>query len=312
MAIIPDVPYVSVDIVVDGRALPEYLDEDDHESLSSNSTIKYVECVSGSKFGIRVDLNGMEPWDLDGGNAVLVYYYLDGNWVDSTVIRFPLTRHHPQSLLRAARYREGGTWKQRDFIFADLKTSENVISKPSKRDLKHLGTITAKLYHVQILETGKEVYHDTEKLNIGHENVPEKHLKGQAMSHQTKLGEAVPIGHVSSISTRKMGDAFAVFKFRYRSHRDLQNLCLIPRSPSPIPLEDRPEESLSREELIELLRRQKARQEEQAAIKKELKRERTEDDDSDDDLMIISSRRHAKSFKSSTNVDTGIETIDLT
>lgn len=48
------------------------------------------------------------------------------------------------------------------------------------------------------------------------------------------------------------------------------------------------------------------------AIKKELKRERTEDDDSDDDLMIISSRRPAKSFKSSTNVDTGIETIDLT
>ncbi|THZ02245.1 hypothetical protein D6C95_03971 [Aureobasidium pullulans] len=308
MAIIPDVPYVSVDIVVDGRALPEYLDEDDHES--------FVSLVQ--KFGIRVDLNGMEPWDLDGGNAVLVYYYLDGNWVDSTVIRFPFTRHHPQSLLRAARYREGGTWKQRDFIFADLKTSltsffaENVISKPSKRDLKHLGTITAKLYHVQILETGKEVYHDTEKLKIGHENVPEKHLKGQAMSHQTKLGEAVPIGHVSSISTRKMGDAFAVFKFRYRSHRDLQNLCLIPRSPSPIPLEDRPEESLSREELIELLRRQKARQEEQAAIKKELKRERTEDDDSDDDLMIMSSRLHAKSFKSSTNVDTGIETIDLT
>ncbi|OBW63611.1 MAG: Uncharacterized protein AUREO_063230 [Aureobasidium pullulans] len=93
---------------------------------------------------------------------------------------------------------------------------------------------------------------------------------------------------------------------------DLQNLCLIPRSPSPIPLEDRPEESLSREELIELLRRQKVRQEEQAAIKQELKRERTQDDDSDDDLMIISSRRHAKSFKSSTNVDTGIETIDLT
>jgi hypothetical protein len=38
---------------------------------------------------------------------------------------------------------------------------------------------------------------------------------------------------------------------------DLQALCLIPRSPSPIPLEDRPEESLNREELLELLRRQK-------------------------------------------------------
>jgi hypothetical protein len=32
---------------------------------------------------------------------------------------------------------------------------------------------------------------------------------------------------------------------------------LIPRSASPVPLEDRPEESLNREELLELLRRQK-------------------------------------------------------
>jgi len=38
---------------------------------------------------------------------------------------------------------------------------------------------------------------------------------------------------------------------------DLQALGLIPRSPSPIPLEDRPEESLSREEALELLRRHK-------------------------------------------------------
>jgi hypothetical protein len=38
---------------------------------------------------------------------------------------------------------------------------------------------------------------------------------------------------------------------------DLQTMYLIPRSASPISLEDRPEESLNREELLELLRRQK-------------------------------------------------------
>ncbi|THY02618.1 hypothetical protein D6D03_04926 [Aureobasidium pullulans] len=69
---------------------------------------------------------------------------------------------------------------------------------------------------------------------------------------------------------------------------------LIPRSASPVSLEDRPEESLNRDEL---LRRQKARQDEQAAIKKKLKRERTEDNDSDDDLMMISSNRYANSFR---------------
>jgi hypothetical protein len=40
---------------------------------------------------------------------------------------------------------------------------------------------------------------------------------------------------------------------------DLQTLRLIPRSPTPVPLEDRPQESLNREELLELLRRQKVR-----------------------------------------------------
>ncbi|TIA09081.1 hypothetical protein D6C80_08841 [Aureobasidium pullulans] len=241
MAIIPDVPYVSVDIVVDGRALPEYLDEDDHESLSSNSTIKYVECVSGSKFGIRTNITGMEPWDLEGGNAVLEDYFLDGKWVDGAVKHFPLNRHHALS--------------ERDFMFADLVTTEDAISKTVKPDLKDLGTISVKLYYAELLEKRQKTKHYDQRVKVGHENLHEKHLKGQAMSYQAKLGEAVPIKDPAS---------------------------------------------------------QQARQDEQAAIKKELKRERTEDDDSDDDLMIISSRRPAKSFKSSTNVDTGIETIDLT
>ncbi|TIA57957.1 hypothetical protein D6C76_10674 [Aureobasidium pullulans] len=94
--------------------------------------------------------------------------------------------------------------------------------------------------------------------------------------------------------TRRIGEAFAVFTFRYRSRRDLQTMYLIPRSASPVSLEDRPEESLNRDEL---LRRHKARQDEQAAIKKKLKRERTEDNDSDDDLMMISSNRYANSFR---------------
>ncbi|TIA38770.1 hypothetical protein D6C79_07788 [Aureobasidium pullulans] len=314
MAIIPDVPYVSVDIVVDGRALPEYLDEDDHESLSSNSTIKYVECVSGSKFAIRTNITGMEPWDLDGGDIVLEDYFLDGKWVDGAVKSFPLNRHHAISVRHAARHREGGTWKERDFMFADLVTTEDAISKTLKPDLKDLGTITVKLYYAELLEKRQKTQHNHQRVKFGHENLHEKHLKGQAMSYQAKLGEAVPIQGPATVSARRLGEAFAVFTFRYRSRRDLQTMYLIPRSASPVPLEDRPEESLNREELLELLRRQKqqARQDEQAAIKKELKRERTEDDDSDDDLVMISSRRPVKSFKSSTNVDTGIETIDLT
>ncbi|KAH0194118.1 hypothetical protein KCU99_g5987, partial [Aureobasidium melanogenum] len=312
MAIIPDVPHVSVDIVVDGRPLPEYLDEDDEDSISPTSTIKYVECVSGSRFGIRTDLTGFRLGNLEGANAIEILYYLDGRYVAGAVHRFPtnsvvFTRH-------AARYRDGHIWKERDFMFADLVTSEDGPSSKPRPELKDLGTITVKIYPVRAGKPKIHSHHRSSrpKMMVAHENIHEKHLKGQAISTQAKLGEAVSIGNISTISTERLGDAIAVFDFRYRSRRDLQTLYLIPRSPSPIPLEDRPEESLNREELLELLRRQKARQEEQIQIKQELKRERVEDDDSDDELVVVSSRPPAKKLKIFTDANTGVDTIDLT
>jgi hypothetical protein len=49
----------------------------------------------------------------------------------------------------------------------------------------------------------------------------------------------------------------AVFRFKYRSQKSLKELLVIPRTPSPAPLEERPIEELSIEELRELTRRQK-------------------------------------------------------
>lgn len=121
MAIIPDVPHVAVDIVVDGRPLPEYLDEDDDDSVSPDSINKYVECVSGSHFGIRVDLTGMDTRGLRRGNSIITDYYLDGQLVADTVHRFPL-RNRSISVLSGESRREGGVWVMRKFLFANLVT----------------------------------------------------------------------------------------------------------------------------------------------------------------------------------------------
>ncbi|KAI5269935.1 hypothetical protein E4T47_06590 [Aureobasidium subglaciale] len=247
----------------------------------------------------------MELRDLEAGDCVVVDYLLDGKKVDSIVKRFPLDRH-PSFDLRRVRYRENGSWKQRDFMFAELITTEDVSSSKPRPELKDLGTITAE-FRVGISEKRKhreKSYHDsTNKPTVGRGNIHEKHLKGQAISQQAN---SVRVEYLND------GEPFATFQFRYRSRRDLQTLCLIPRSPSPVPLENRPEESLSREELLELLRRQKALQEEQITIKRELKRERVDDDESDDELVVVSSRPPASKLKTSVNLDTGVETIDLT
>lgn len=199
MAIIPGVPHVVVDIVVDGQPLPEYLDEDEEESVTSNSTTKYVESVSGSHFGIRLDLTGMEPRHLKRGNSIVAKYYLDGQQAASAVHRFPL-RQQIISVIPGTIQREGGIWVERKFLFADLvtcmtnvcpfrtsltcSTAEDVECNKPRPELRDLGTITVKLCYAHV-EGGPSRCTGSTKISV-HENIHEKHLKGQAISQQAK------------------------------------------------------------------------------------------------------------------------------
>ncbi|KAI4841068.1 hypothetical protein E4T44_07866 [Aureobasidium sp. EXF-8845] len=328
MAIIPDVPHVIVDILVDKNPLPEYLDEDDDESVSSKSITKYVECVSGSKFAIRINLGSL-PLLPEGGNSVHAACLLDGQPMKGKVLHRPWKNNGGVFVRNTNRYKEGGSWKERDFMFADLVTTENGPSSKPNPELKHLGTITIILHHSQAgqARASKARNFSSQINNVRQERVHEKDLKGQAISSQIKLGEVRSIGERTVCNVTNLGDAFATFNFRYRSRsefsqrrytstiltlvEDLQALCLIPRTPSPVPLENRPEESLTREELLEVFRKQKSRREELVAIKQELKRERIKDE-SDDELMVVSSRPPTRKLKLSTDVRTGKESIDLT
>lgn len=123
MAIIPGIPHVIVDIVVDGNPLPEYLDEDDSESITPNSTIKYVECMPGSHFAIRTNLTNLQRWHLRGGDSVETTYFLDGQKVGGVVFPQPWLSGYTAYTHHGARYSEAGTHKQRAFMFADLVTS---------------------------------------------------------------------------------------------------------------------------------------------------------------------------------------------
>lgn len=73
------------------------------------------------------------------------------------------------------------------------------------------------------------------------------------------LAQAVPISKFKVTKTKNIDPSdrpFAVYKFRYRSAKALKSMGLIPQTPKPIPLEERPIEELTLEETRELLRRQ--------------------------------------------------------
>ncbi|KAI4763875.1 hypothetical protein E4T52_04242 [Aureobasidium sp. EXF-3400] len=342
MAIIPDVPHVVVDIVVDGHPLPEYLDEDDNEAISPKSTTKYVECMPGSNFAIRTNITGLKR--VKGHNSVDVAYYLDGQRIRGRVLRAPWTHDRAVFVRNTNRYLEDGSWKEREFVFTNLVTTEDGASTKPKPELKDLGMITVELYHAKAGKSKNSVDGTYSKVNVGQEKIHEKELKGQAISSQIKyssppvtLGEARSMSkRIKITSTKRMRDAFATFNFRYRSrsessHKDIQVECLLRQRTCKLSALSQELQVLflwkidQRRHLLERsFSKSSARREEQITIKKEIKRERieevkrerieaikrerTEDDKSDDEMIVVSSQPATKKFKPSPNTDT----IDLT
>lgn len=94
---------------------------------------------------------------------------------------------------------------------------------------------------------------------------------------------------------------------------------IIPRSPSPVPLEDRDVDTLTQAESRELIRRLREREDATNVVKREgVKRERSRersstvyyiDGGSDEDISFVSAKR--RRLPVSIDED-GVETIDLT
>lgn len=92
---------------------------------------------------------------------------------------------------------------------------------------------------------------------------------------------------------------------------DLQIEGIIPRSPSPAPLEERDPATLNADELRQLLARRNAELKD-VKVKRE-KRERPsidlDEDDEDEDALVVTDSR---SKRRRTSRDSGIEVVDLT
>lgn len=122
----------------------------------------------------------------------------------------------------------------------------------SLRNITELGVIKISVEHGVYRgadEPGKSIEKAIEVLS-------EKALKGRTLSHVVKFGEAEKSQRHNWVRTKKIEQP-TTFTFKYRSEAALKSLMIIPRTPSPIPLEERDPETLSREEMLELLRKQK-------------------------------------------------------
>ncbi|KAF1970558.1 hypothetical protein BU23DRAFT_570717 [Bimuria novae-zelandiae CBS 107.79] len=135
--------------------------------------------------------------------------------------------------------------------------------------------------------------------------MPEKALKGRALSKQTEFGRQETIQPFTTMKVTELygGKPFVEISFK---------------SPSPVPLEDRDVDSLNPQEMRELLRLQKERERAAKKVKRELGHRLTRsivadgDADDDDEVSFAASGPSKRAKLPATVNDQGVETIHLT
>ncbi|KAI7287300.1 hypothetical protein KC345_g728 [Hortaea werneckii] len=319
-----------VSIRVGGSDLQEY----DDASATDNSgylpkAIKYVEASSGSHFLIhtRVKRSGSRRLQSPSkADSLQCDVFLDGQHTTGLV---SCINHHKDDYskdIESAYENHNGKFMRRSFQFADLTTNDGASKGFDVWSMKSLGEIQLEF---RWCRTGKTIPAEQANLHVRHAEqnaIPEKCLKGRAISSQAVLGAGKPCtGSPSIQATNPYGPVpFATYIFRYRSHRDLQIEGIIPRSPSPqpgIPLEERDPATLFIEEARELVRILRERHGGRIQLKNEVrpeikhesvKRARSQmtGSEENDDLMVTGEGPSSKRTRVTTNE--AVDWIDLT
>ncbi|KAK3697252.1 hypothetical protein LTR37_017564 [Vermiconidia calcicola] len=312
-------PAIDVTVRVNGADLQEHDDTEHNEEYLKG--VKYVECVPETDFAVHLHVRKSQ---LGGYNKdqIRCDVYLDGEFA---IARLPNPYSTPAASSEwdfgAVESTINGRCIKQNFAFARLRTDDGPSKDLKPIDFKQQGEIKVKCTLVRTRKLSKMVTHDVASFKrAGDEVLPEKCLKGRSISNQVALGKAQPLAtlpvfvHVDYPYGKQ---PFATYVFKYRSRRDLQIEGIIPRSPSPVPLEDRAPEDLSPEEARELVRRLRKRDSGRAKIKDEnlrIKKEKRNhatliEDDDENDVTITEEIRGRKRTRNSR--DSAIEIIDL-
>ncbi|KAJ9609585.1 hypothetical protein H2200_005912 [Cladophialophora chaetospira] len=267
-------------VFVDGIRAEEFDDDDENAGVLPvvKEITKYVEAVSGANFEFKFFAE--TSYNFTGEDAISFDVYVDGERITGKFLRESDFSKAKSRGLRAetnssGKYSKEATgMKLYKFEFADLETRDMERTddiNTFKTKYGDLGTFRIEIWRIKLLQ--KYETNNTTIKDVG--TVPEKALKGRPLDVATRLAPVAVSGTNYTYGSASVGkEPLAVIKFKYRTRRALQSLLILERSPTPVPLEERPIEELTREEMAELLTKQRERGSE---VKEErnLKRERS-------------------------------------
>ncbi|KAI0130944.1 hypothetical protein F4814DRAFT_445088 [Daldinia grandis] len=243
MAILEAVPGVEITIRINNINCMEYDDPNVPEHQSSHPTSsKYIESLDNTKFTICISINEDYDWS-DKSNCLCFTAWVDSTWIQSSIIfKTQLTDGHCEAILNGKDIFCDRTksWFNHALEFSTVKTLENVTKERIERDqqaAKGLGLIKIKIERQIYLGKDRNNYKVTDRGSSSFE-LAEKSLKGKSISHGTILSTGTKIPRPRHVKTQRLpGDhgPIAIFQFRYRSKRALQQELIIPRSPPRSP-----------------------------------------------------------------------------
>ncbi|KAI5199508.1 hypothetical protein AUEXF2481DRAFT_470 [Aureobasidium subglaciale EXF-2481] len=284
MAILDTLPGLEVSVVVNGQDLHEY--QDAHARDEEDTVTKYIEVVSDAYFAIKVTT--ARKLKLPGNN-LSIHVTIDGVWVYGIDLsRMDKNRSGPYMIDSAVAGNSVGKLK---FSKLNIVEEKGVGLSQDKNKVQKLGCIEVVVTHENKTKTkskrkvrlpapveDSEDNTDDEDHEDNQKTVSEKDVKGQGVTHTYGLSEKVDIprskggkSHTTKyVAVMGAKNPAGTFGFQYRTMESLKALIIVPRTPSPTPLEDRPEEQLTHEQTMELLRRYKAKEARNIEIKKEI------------------------------------------
>ncbi|THX60033.1 hypothetical protein D6D06_01596 [Aureobasidium pullulans] len=293
MAILHSLPGVEITVVVDGEDLHEYQDTDMEDE--ENTVTKYVEAVTGANFAIKACVSQQFKYE---GDCLNIRVAVDGLFVSSPLIEPGDTSKISTSLVDGVIVGDENIRKLR---FSELEiVNEHGFGLPKDLErVKNLGCIKVRVSHLNLVNKLEESLRGS--LDIKDGFISEKAIKGQALTHSYSLDEETKdtcprnMWKTTLVPGTRRGD----FRFYYRSKVSLRELMIVPRTPSPVPLRERPIETLSEAEKAELISQLLAETASNVRVKKEVKRE-LEDDDYDNDSRA---RKRARPSASAINFE---------
>jgi len=198
------IPGVRIEVISNNQSLNLYADPDAEEREDTAVPAHYVEAVTGATFKLRVTLE--KDFVRGPCDAVRVGVRYDGEDRRHTLLLLKSSMRHD----RVATFSEIrsynadlGRWQRGRTAFGQLSTSQCLSSAhptetlltistaeavygPSPKELRCLGTISVKVKRVRYTGVYKAPNKPAKGPGNRIENVPEKALKGRAISHSVE------------------------------------------------------------------------------------------------------------------------------